>query len=194
VTRSALGVCIIIPFLLLVGLYRFPNELARREGVHLEMLSLTFLLILMWTGSAYFFGLYMFGWIFSVHCVLMSTAFLFFYIHHQYEDAYWARRDEFDFIRAGLEGSGFLDVSPLLHWCTGSIGYHHVHHLCTSIPNYELSQAHDWCMSQGYTVTPMTLWEIPRSFHCSLWDIQKKKLISFYEIRDSNRPNLDIEQ
>ena len=36
------------------------------------------------------------------------------------------------------QGSSFYDLPAVLHWFTGNIGYHHVHHLASRIPNYKL--------------------------------------------------------
>jgi omega-6 fatty acid desaturase (delta-12 desaturase) len=65
-----------------------------------------------------------------------------FYVQHQYEDVYWARKDEWDFVDACLEGSSFFKLPAVLDWFTGSIGYHHIHHLSSKIPNYNLARCH----------------------------------------------------
>ena len=61
-----------------------------------------------------------------------------FYVQHQFEDSYWRPHREWDFHRAGLQGSSFYDLPPILRWITGNIGYHHIHHLSSLIPNYRL--------------------------------------------------------
>ena len=45
------------------------------------------------------------------------------------------------YTRAALESSSFMEMSPLMHWFTGNIGYHHVHHLNPQIPFYRLPEA-----------------------------------------------------
>ena len=55
-TRSPIGVCLIIPLLLLLGIYRFPNAIARRQGLTTEMLMLTLLLWGMWGIAWHFSG------------------------------------------------------------------------------------------------------------------------------------------
>jgi omega-6 fatty acid desaturase (delta-12 desaturase) len=37
-----------------------------------------------------------------------------------------------------MAGSSFYDLPRVLHWFTGNIGYHHIHHLDVRIPNYRL--------------------------------------------------------
>ena len=178
-TRSAFGVCFLIPLVLLLGVYRFPNAAARNAKLTLSMLSLDLILLAIWAGSFYFVGPMFFGWVFSLHVVLMSIAFIFFYFQHQYEDAYWASKKDFDFVTAGLQGSSFLQTSRFVHWCTGNIGYHHIHHLCWSIPNYALPAAHLACLAAGHQPKKITLWEVPSTFGYALWDSQQQKMVKF---------------
>jgi len=62
-----------------------------------------------------------------------------FYVQHQFEDTYWRKNPEWNFHRAAMEGSSFYDLPRILHWFTGNIGYHQIHHLASRIPNYNLS-------------------------------------------------------
>ncbi|NIP15293.1 MAG: fatty acid desaturase, partial [Gemmatimonadetes bacterium] len=55
-----------------------------------------------------------------------------------------------------LEGSSFYDLPAVLHWFTGNIGFHHIHHLASRIPNYRLQR----CFRERpelHRVTRMTL-------------------------------------
>ena len=79
-----------------------------------------------------------------VMAVTTSAGVWLFYVQHQFEDTYWEKHPEWDFHRAGIEGSSYLDLPAFLHWFTGNIGYHHVHHLSSRIPNYSLRR----CMEE----------------------------------------------
>jgi hypothetical protein len=46
-----------------------------------------------------------------------------------------------DYTHAALRSSSMFEMSPLMHWFTGNIGYHHVHHLNHRIPFYRLPEA-----------------------------------------------------
>jgi omega-6 fatty acid desaturase (delta-12 desaturase) len=59
-----------------------------------------------------------------------------FYVQHQFAGGYWARKGEWEPLRAAMEGSSFYRLPGLLRWFSGNIGYHHVHHLSPRIPNY----------------------------------------------------------
>ena len=61
-----------------------------------------------------------------------------FYVQHQFEDTYWDQEGDWDFHTAALSGSSYFKLPPILQWFSGNIGLHHVHHLCSRIPNYRL--------------------------------------------------------
>ena len=67
-----------------------------------------------------------------------SIGIWLFYVQHQFEDAYWNDTEDWSFTDSALRGSSYLKLSAPLRFCTGNIGYHHVHHLNASIPNYHL--------------------------------------------------------
>ncbi len=66
-----------------------------------------------------------------------------FYVQHQFEHAYWTTGPGWDFHAAALQGSSFYDLPLVLHWLTGFIGFHHIHHICSKIPNYNLRDCFD---------------------------------------------------
>jgi len=104
-----------------------------------------------------------------------------FYVQHQFEETYWDHTDAWDFYRAGAHGSSFYDLPKALHWLTGNIGFHHIHHLSSQIPNYRLAEAF-YGNPEMQRVTRIKLME---SFHCAklkLWDEESRKLISFREL------------
>ena len=66
-----------------------------------------------------------------------------FYVQHQFEDTYWERNTGWTYADAALRGSSYLRLPKVLQFFTGNIGLHHVHHLNSRIPNYNLQAAHD---------------------------------------------------
>ena len=64
-----------------------------------------------------------------------------FYVQHTFEHAYWSRQKGWDAHRAAVSGSSYYDLPRMVHWFTGNIGYHHIHHLAPRIPNYRLRAA-----------------------------------------------------
>jgi acyl-lipid omega-6 desaturase (Delta-12 desaturase) len=107
-----------------------------------------------------------------------------FYVQHQFEDTYWEHHPEWDFHRAGIEGSSYFDLPRVLHWFTGNIGYHHVHHLSSRIPNYELRR----CLEENPELQHVTRLTLASSLKCArlkLWDERSRRLIGFRELRES---------
>ncbi len=105
-----------------------------------------------------------------------------FYVQHQFEDTYWKKEEDWDFTAASLDGSSYYDLPPILDWFTGYIGYHHIHHLASRIPNYNLRR----CARENEElndVTRITVWQSIKCFRLKLWDEEQGKLIGFRELR-----------
>jgi len=112
--------------------------------------------------------------------VAASAGIWLFYIQHQFEHTYWATGRDWDFHAAALQGSSFYDLPAVLHWLTGSIGFHHIHHVCSKIPNYRLRD----CFEQNpefRRVRRLTLWDSLKCSRLSLWDEERQLLVSFRE-------------
>jgi acyl-lipid omega-6 desaturase (Delta-12 desaturase) len=105
-----------------------------------------------------------------------------FYIQHQFEDAYWERRSNWDFRAAALQGASFYDLPPALHWITGNIGFHHIHHLSSRIPNYRLRECHE-ANPEFHSVPRLTLRDSLKCARLALWDAEHRKMLPFRSLR-----------
>ena len=83
---------------------------------------------------------------------------------------------------AALKGSSFYKLPKVLQWFTGSIGFHHIHHLRPGIPNYNLEKCHK-AVPLFQTVKPVTLLSSLKALTFRLWDEQHQKLVSFGYLR-----------
>jgi acyl-lipid omega-6 desaturase (Delta-12 desaturase) len=109
-----------------------------------------------------------------------------FYIQHQFEGTYWQRHAEWDYATAAIRGSSYFKLPKVLQWFTGNIGFHHIHHLSSRIPNYALQQ----CMEENpefQDVTTITLWGSLRSLRLNLWDEEQCRLVSFRQLKTARR-------
>jgi omega-6 fatty acid desaturase (delta-12 desaturase) len=111
-----------------------------------------------------------------------SIGIWLFYVQHQFEGVYWEMGSDWSYVDAALKGSSFLRLPRLLHFCTGNIGYHHVHHLDAKIPCYNLRRAHDE-NSLFHDVPTLSLRDGMRAVRLKLWDEDGKRLITFAEAR-----------
>lgn len=174
----------IAPFLAFVIGYRFPFKMTKERGWKRERNSVY------WTNLALFVlvGLVMWavGWreflLIQIPITYFATAIgsWFFFVQHQFEDAYWAPEDEWSYEDAALKGSSFYKLPRILQWFSGNIGFHHIHHLSPKIPNYQLEACHqENPLFQDVQV--MTLGASFRTLALGLWDEAQQRLISFRE-------------
>ncbi|MGM9948480.1 MAG: fatty acid desaturase [Lysinibacillus sp.] len=103
-----------------------------------------------------------------------------FYIQHTYEDSYFEYNEDWDYVKAAVEGSSYYKLPKLLQWITGNIGFHHVHHLSPRVPNYHLEAAHE-AVPPLQKATTITLTTSLESIRYKLYDPEHKKFITFKE-------------
>lgn len=110
-----------------------------------------------------------------------SYALWFFYIQHQYEHIYKSTINNWDSLISSIRGSTFYDLPRIGHWLTGNIGYHHIHHLCPIIPNYNLPACfRENEMFQKHAVY-LSFVQSLGTINANLWDAQQQKMVSFAE-------------
>jgi omega-6 fatty acid desaturase (delta-12 desaturase) len=118
-----------------------------------------------------------------VSMVAGSIGIWLFYVQHQFENTYWESDAEWNFQTAALEGCSFYDLPNILHWLTGHIGFHHIHHLAIRIPSYRLRAAFD-AIPAFRQAKSLTMRE---SLGCALlvlWDEGRHRLVRFRDIRN----------
>jgi acyl-lipid omega-6 desaturase (Delta-12 desaturase) len=117
-----------------------------------------------------------------VMLIAASIGVWLFYVQHQFENTYWASDAEWRFDRAALEGCSYYDLPRVLHWISGHIGLHHLHHLSSKIPNYRLRD----CFEQNPEFRRAKRLSLLSSLGCArlaVWDEQQRKLIPFRNLR-----------
>jgi omega-6 fatty acid desaturase (delta-12 desaturase) len=105
-----------------------------------------------------------------------------FYIQHQYERAYWRPDGTWDFTRSALEGSSYYRLPSVLQWFTGNIGFHHIHHLNSRIPNYHLAACYGAEPAFRQAVT-LGLWQSLECSSLKLWDERLQRMVGFPAVR-----------
>jgi omega-6 fatty acid desaturase (delta-12 desaturase) len=108
--------------------------------------------------------------------------FWLFYVQHQFESTFWTRTENWDYKTLALKGSSWYDLPKILHWFTGNIGYHHIHHLSPMIPNYNLAK----CLHENEMfreIKPLTFLASFKSLKFRLWDEDKMQIISFKDLK-----------
>ncbi|MDF1751816.1 MAG: fatty acid desaturase [Verrucomicrobiales bacterium] len=109
-----------------------------------------------------------------------------FYIQHQFDGAYWERSEDWDYTAAALQGSSYYKLPKVFQWFSGNIGFHHIHHLSSRIPNYNLERCHR-SDPMFEAIKPLTMAGSLKSITFRLWDEESRKLISFRQLKRQQR-------
>jgi omega-6 fatty acid desaturase (delta-12 desaturase) len=176
---------ILLPPLVFVLLYRVPFDTPRawvreRWSVYLTNLALVALF-----GSL----VALVGWreVVLVQLPVMVVASILgvwlFSLQHRFETARWTTKSEWNHLEAALTGSSWFGLPRALHWLTGNIGFHHVHHLNPHVPNYRLAAAHEAVLALR-PLRPLSLRGGLRAPWLTLWDEAAGCLVTF---RDAHR-------
>jgi omega-6 fatty acid desaturase (delta-12 desaturase) len=186
--RNPFVLFVLAPMFLFLIKQRFPSAKApRRERRSVYGTSLAVLALV--TGLSALFGLKTYLLLqLSILAAAGTAGVWLFYVQHQFEGVYWERRDEWDYCTAALKGSSFYKLPKVLQWFSGSIGFHHIHHLSPRIPNYNLEKCHQ-AEPLFQTVKPVTLFSSFKSLTFRLWDEQRRKLVGFRAVKKHYAPS-----
>jgi len=180
--RNPLVLFVAAPMFLLLVKHRFPKADAGRPE-RFWLYGTTAVLLVMAVGLSVVFGLKAYLIIqLTVLMVAGSVGFWLFYVQHQFEGGYWKHSAEWDYTAAALKGSSFYKLPRILQWFSGNIGYHHLHHLSSRIPNYHLEKCHQ-SDPLFQRVPTLTLFSSFKSLHFRLWDEQHHRLVGFDHLR-----------
>lgn len=180
--RNPLMLFVVAPVFLFLVRERFPSPGAsKRERHSVYWMNLALLVMVAALSAA--FGILPYLLIqLTVIAVAGSAGVWLFYVQHQFEGVYWERGDQWDYTAAALQGSSFYKLPKVLQWFSGNIGFHHIHHLSSRIPNYNLERCHR-AHPMFQAVKPVTLLSSFKSLTFRLWDEQRRKLVSFGQVR-----------
>ena len=105
-----------------------------------------------------------------------------FYAQHNFPGMIRRDGSDWDHVHAALQSSSFMQMGGIMHWFTGNIGYHHVHHLNAKIPFYRLPEAMGGIEElQSPTVTSLHPKDIVQCLRLKLWDPLANRLLTFRE-------------
>ena len=114
-------------------------------------------------------------------------AIWFFYVQHQHEENYKQWKENWEYLLSAIKGSSFYKLPKVMHWLTGNIGFHHIHHLSSLIPNYNLEKCNRENPIFEKYVTALTFREsLKLAFH-KLWDEESQRMITFQEFNQMEK-------
>ena len=160
--------------------HRLPLNLRKHDRKSLMSILLNNLAIAGLVGTAgLFLGFGRFSAIWLPMMAVAATAGMWmFFVQHQFETTYWAERSGWSFVSAALKGCSYYRLPRPLEWLTGYIGYHHIHHLASRIPNYRLPV----CFNNIPALREVTVITFLQSLRCArlaLWSEEQQRLLSF---------------
>lgn len=115
----------------------------------------------------------------------MSFAFgaYLFYVQHNFPDVLFLNKLEWSYENAALESSSYLVMGRFMRWVTGNIGYHHIHHLNSSIPFYRLPEVMARIPElQKAKKTSLHWKDIRACLSLKLWDPAQKRMIALHDL------------
>ena len=156
------------------------GSLIRKPRDHLDCLAAVIIHAAIWVLLILFApGAILFAFVVPLALSGAMGAYLF-YVQHNFPAVDLGDQSEWDYVFAALRSSSFLDTTRVLHWFTGNIGYHHIHHLNARIPFYRLPEAMkalEELQQPGKTaLNPVAIW---KCFHLKLWDPQRRLMVGF---------------
>lgn len=130
------------------------------------------------------------GWMTAFCAVVLPVGFALtvggylFYAQHNFPAMQLVERADWCCAGAATQASSLFEMGSVMRWMTGSIGYHHVHHLNHRIPFYRLREA--MAAIPELQHPGRTSWRIPDVAAClslHLWDPQQRRMLSRRETR-----------
>ena len=176
--RNPIVLFVLAPLVLFLVIERLPKgKGGTRERLSVHITNLLILCVAI--GLSRFMGWKAYLIIQGALVMIAGSAGVWlFYVQHQFEDVYWERREQWDYVKAALQGSSFYKLPKILQWFSGNIGFHHIHHLSPRIPNYHLEKCHR-AEPLFQSVKAVTLFSSLKSMGFRLWDEQRRKMVGF---------------
>jgi omega-6 fatty acid desaturase (delta-12 desaturase) len=128
------------------------------------------------------------GWEMALFTVVVPNATAcalgsyLFYAQHNFPDMQIRDRSSWEYTFAATRSSSMFDMPAVMHWLTGNIGYHHVHHLNHRIPFYRLPEA--MAALPELQDPGRTSWhprDVMACLRLALWDTARGRMVSFAE-------------
>jgi acyl-lipid omega-6 desaturase (Delta-12 desaturase) len=174
------------PFILFtigpVFVITFQNRVSNSKMTRMEKMNIYFtniMILIMAASVSLLIGIKAYLLIqLPILLISHSAGLWLFYVQHQYEEAFWERESKWDYRSAAIKGSSFLKLPRVFQWFTGNIGFHHVHHLSSRIPNYNLARCH-YENDIFKEVKIIDLFATFKTLRLSLWDEANRRMTSF---------------
>jgi omega-6 fatty acid desaturase (delta-12 desaturase) len=173
------------PLFLFLIIYRFPHKnMKKKEFISIIFTDLAALASFITITATLGISVYL-KVLLPIAIITYTSGTWLFYVQHQFKKVYWSSSENWDPVKAALNGSSFYKLPGVLRWFSGNIGYHHIHHLSPKIPNYNLKKCYK-SIPEVQLVKPLTILSSLKSLFLSLWDEQTKEMVNFRSLKHYN--------
>lgn len=183
IRRSPLVQFVVVPIVYFVFVLRLPEpHFKNMKNVRFPHIVNNLTILAVYAGLAWLLGWQAFLIVHLPTILFFSVvAFWLFYIQHQHEDNYNEHKDQWSHLLASIQGSTYYKLPKPLQWITGNIGFHHIHHLNSRVPNYNLEA----CVLENPELSEQVpVLTLKSSLKCAthkLWDVEQQRMITFEE-------------
>ena len=112
--------------------------------------------------------------------------FFLFFNQHTYNPCYVVRDAEWKQRESGLSGSSFIQIPERLKYFTMGIEYHHIHHMNSRIPGYNLREFHEEVERNDKTmfanVVKLDMTDCYNNLWLTMYDEDKGKYVTRQEV------------
>lgn len=107
-----------------------------------------------------------------------------FYAQHNFPGTVFNDKNGWTYVGAAVESSSYMTMNPVMHWFTGNIGFHHIHHLNPHIPFYRLREAFTKvpAFRKYARKTSLMPKDVYACFKLRAWDPEKKRMVTKHEM------------
>lgn len=121
--------------------------------------------------------------------VALGLGSYLFYAQHNFPAMNLKDRRNWDYTHAALRSSSYFVMNPVMHWFTGNIGYHHVHHLNHRVPFYRLPEA--MAAIPELQDPGTTTWrpaDVAACLRLAIWDNDAERMLTWDELSAMDIP------
>lgn len=114
--------------------------------------------------------------------IMYVLGFILFKNQHTFNPPYVVKNEKWNLYDSGLHGSSFIQVPKYLRYFTGGIEYHHIHHMNSKIPGYNLHEYHNYVTTTSNVfdnIVKLTMNDCYNNLWLTIYDENANKYLSF---------------
>ena len=123
------------------------------------------------------------SYLISMYFVAVIAIFAF-HNQHTFNPPYVVNNEDWNTKNSGLLGSSFIQIPKYLKYFFSGIEYHHIHHINSKIPGYNLQKYHEDVVSKSSVfdnIVKLSVIDCYNNLWLVLYDEAKKKYVTFNE-------------